>query len=52
MQYVQPLYARRWGVSRILLDGNGIAVLRKRFEFVNAEALEGFLAISTSTSRK
>jgi len=44
-QYVQPLYARGWGLSRILPNGNGIiAVLRKRFEFANAEALEGFLA--------
>lgn len=43
-RYVQPLYARGWGLSRILPNGNGIAVLRKRFEFANAEALEGFLA--------
>ena len=43
-RYVQPLYARGWGFSRILPNGNGIAVLRKRFEFANAEALEGFLA--------
>ena len=44
-QYVQPLYARGWGLSRseILPNGNGIAVLCKRFEFVNAEAVEGFL---------
>jgi hypothetical protein len=42
-QYVQPLYARGWGLSPILPNGNGIAVLRKRFEFANAEALEGFL---------
>ena len=42
-QYVQPLYARGWGFSRIFLNGNGIAVLRKRFEFANVEALEGFL---------
>jgi len=27
-----------------LPNGNGIAVLRKRFEFANVEALEGFLA--------
>jgi hypothetical protein len=45
-QYVQPLYARGWGLSRseILPNGNGIAVLRKRFEFANAEPVEGFLA--------
>jgi hypothetical protein len=43
-QYVQPLYARGWGLSRILPNGNGIAVLRKRLEFANATALEGFLA--------
>jgi hypothetical protein len=45
-QYVQPLYARGWGLSLsgILPNGNGIAVLRKRFEFANAEAVEGFLA--------
>jgi len=43
-QYVQPLYARGWGLSPILPNGNGIAVLRKRFEFVNAEDLEEFLA--------
>jgi hypothetical protein len=43
-QYVQPLYARGWGFSRILPNGNGIAVLRKRFEFANAKALKGFLA--------
>jgi hypothetical protein len=43
-QYVQPLYARGWGLSRILHNGNGIAVLHKRFEFADAEALEGFLA--------
>ena len=45
-QYVQPLYARGWGLSlsRILPNGNGIVVLRKRFDFANAEVLEGFLA--------
>ncbi|KAF8494844.1 hypothetical protein F5888DRAFT_606090 [Russula emetica] len=32
-----------WGRSPILPNGNGIAVLRKRVEFANAEALEGFL---------
>lgn len=43
-RYVQPLYARGWGLSRILPNENGIAVLRKRFELANAEALEAFLA--------
>jgi hypothetical protein len=43
-QYVQPLYARGWGLSRILPNGNGIAVLHKRLEFANATTLEGFLA--------
>ena len=43
-QYVQPLYARGWGFSRILPNGNGIAVLRKRFDFANDNALKGFLA--------
>jgi hypothetical protein len=41
---VQPLYSRGWGLSPILPNGNGIAVLRKRFEFGSAEALEEFLA--------
>ena len=43
-QYVQPLYARGWGLSQILPNGNGIAVLQKRFDFANAKALGGFLA--------
>jgi len=43
-QYVQPLYARGWGLCPILPNGNGIAVLRKRFEFGSAEVLRGFLA--------
>lgn len=42
-QYVQPLYARGWGLSPILPNGNGIAVLRKRFEFANAKAQKGFV---------
>ena len=42
--YVQPLYSRGWGLSPILPNGNGLAVLRKRFEFGSAEALEEFLA--------
>jgi hypothetical protein len=41
---VQPLYSRGWGLSPILPNGNGIAVLRKRFDFWSAEALEEFLA--------
>jgi hypothetical protein len=44
-QYVQPLYVRGWGLlSGILPNGNDIAVLSKRFEFADAEALQGFLA--------
>ena len=43
-EYVQPLYSRGWGLSPILPNGNGLAVLRKRFEFGSAEALEEFLA--------
>ncbi len=43
-EYVQPLYARGWGLSPILPNGNGIAVLRKRFEFASADGLEEFLA--------
>jgi len=38
------LYARGWGLSPILPNGNGIAVLRKRFEFASADGLEEFLA--------
>jgi len=41
---VQPLYARGWGLAPILPNGNGIAVLRKRFDFASAEALQAFLA--------
>lgn len=45
-QYIQPLYARGWGLSLspILPNGDSIIVLRKRFGFTNADALEGFLA--------
>ncbi|KAI0256066.1 hypothetical protein BJV78DRAFT_1278634 [Lactifluus subvellereus] len=43
-EYVQPLYARGWGLAPILPNGNGIAVLRKRFDFASAEALQAFLA--------
>jgi hypothetical protein len=38
------LYARGWGLSPILPNGNGIAVLRKRFDFGSAKALKEFLA--------
>ena len=41
---MQPLYARGWGLFQILPNGNGIAVLRKRFEFAYAKALATFLA--------
>ncbi|KAI9459097.1 hypothetical protein F5148DRAFT_1320026 [Russula earlei] len=43
-KYVQPLYSRGWGLCPILPNGNGIAVLRKRFEFASPWALEVFLA--------
>jgi hypothetical protein len=43
-EYIQPLYSRGWGLSPILPNGNGIAVLRKRFDFASAEALKTFLA--------
>jgi hypothetical protein len=43
-EYIQPLYPRGWGLSPILPNGNGIAVLRKRFDFASAEALKPFLA--------
>ncbi|KAH9002148.1 hypothetical protein EDB86DRAFT_3074508 [Lactarius hatsudake] len=43
-EYIQPLYSRGWGLSPILPNGNGIPVLRKRFEFANARALQEFLA--------
>ncbi|KAH9998512.1 hypothetical protein BJV74DRAFT_883196 [Russula compacta] len=43
-EYIQPLYLRGWGLSPILPNGNGIAVLRKRFELASVEALEEFLA--------
>ncbi|KAI0305619.1 hypothetical protein B0F90DRAFT_1815213 [Multifurca ochricompacta] len=42
-EYVQPLYLRGWGLAPILPNGNGIAVLRKRFDFANAEALHEFM---------
>jgi hypothetical protein len=37
------LYARGWGLCPILPDGNGIPVLRKRFDFASARTLEAFL---------
>jgi hypothetical protein len=43
-EYVQPLYMRGWGLSLILPYGNGVDVLRKRFDFGSVEALEEFLA--------
>src|SRR6266404_2761042 len=43
-EYIQPLYSRGWGLTPILPNGNGIAVLRKRFEFSSANALQDFLA--------
>ena len=43
-EYVQPLYARGWELAPILPNGNGIPVLRKRFDFASAEALQAFLA--------
>jgi len=43
-EYIQPLYLRGWGLAPILPNGNGIPVLRKRFEFASADALQEFLA--------
>ena len=43
-EYVQPLYLRGWGLCPILPNGNGIAVLRKRFDFASARSLKQFLA--------
>ena len=51
-KYVQPLYSRGWGLCPILPNGNGIAVLRKRFEFGSAEALEAFLADLSEYEKK
>jgi hypothetical protein len=51
-EYVQLLYSRGWGLSPILPNGNGIAVLRKRFEFGSAKALKEFLEDLSSTRRK
>jgi len=42
-EYIQPLYSRGWGLCPILPNGNGIPVLRKRFDFVSARALKTFL---------
>jgi len=42
-EYIQPLYSRGWGLCPILPDGNGIPVLRKRFDFASARALKTFL---------
>jgi hypothetical protein len=43
-EYIQPLYSRGWGLTPILPNGNGIPVLRKRFEFASTDALQEFLA--------
>ena len=43
-EYIQPLYSRGWGLAPILPNGNGIPVLRKRFEFASVDALQDFLA--------
>jgi hypothetical protein len=43
-EYIQPLYSRGWGLSPILPNGNGIAVLRRRFDFASEKALKTFLA--------
>lgn len=43
-EYIQPLYLRGWGLVPILPNGNGIPVLRKRFEFASVDALQDFLA--------
>jgi hypothetical protein len=43
-EYIEPLYSRGWGLVPILPNGNGIPVLRKRFEFTSADALQDFLA--------
>jgi len=51
-KYVQPLYSRGWGLSPILPNGNGIAVLHKRFEFMSAQALQAFLADLSEYERK
>jgi len=41
---VQLLYVRGWGLSPVLPNGSGIAVLRMQFEFASADGLEEFLA--------
>ena len=51
-QYIQPLYSRGWGLSPILPDGNGIPVLRKRFDFVSPRALETFLVALSEYEEK
>jgi hypothetical protein len=43
-EYIEPLYSRGWGLTPILPNGNGIPVLRKRFEFTSVDALQDFLA--------
>jgi len=52
-KYIQPLYSRGWGLSPILPNGNGIPVLRKRFDFASAQVLETFMvALSEYEERK
>lgn len=43
-EYIEPLYSRGWGLAPILPNGNGIPVLRKRFQFASVDALQDFLA--------
>ena len=43
-EFILPLYSRGWGLAPILPNGNGIPVLRKRFEFASTDALQDFLA--------
>ena len=42
-EYIEPLYSRGWGLAPILPNGNGIPVLRKRFQFASVDALQDFL---------
>ncbi|KAI9463672.1 hypothetical protein BJY52DRAFT_1184676 [Lactarius psammicola] len=51
-EYIWPLYSRGWGLTPILPNGNGIPVLRKRFEFASADTLQEFLADLTEYEEK
>lgn len=51
-KYIQPLYSRGWGLSPILPNGNGIPVLRKRFDFGGTQALETFLVALSEYEEK